>query len=239
MKLMRPARACLLLTAALLAACPLPPRHAAAPAPAPAPAPAQLGVPYDVLSSESLLTVRVYRAGALASAGHNHLIATHELGGSVYVPADPLRSTCRLHFPVLSLTVDEPALRAADPSGDFSAPVPEAARQGTRLHALGPGQLDAEHYGEIELRCLRLEREPSSGATFVRVQLEVGMRGGSYPLTLTVRYAYDAQTLTVSGETDVLQSALGLRPYSALLGALQVQDRIHVALALRARRGTR
>ncbi|MBV9621075.1 MAG: YceI family protein, partial [Gammaproteobacteria bacterium] len=38
---------------------------------------------------------------------------------------------------------------------------------------------------------------------------------------------------------DVLQSALGLRPYSALLGALQVQDRIHVALALRARRGTR
>ena len=48
----------------------------------------------------SLLEIRVYRAGALASAGHNHIIASHDLTGTVYVPADRAarrasRCTCR------------------------------------------------------------------------------------------------------------------------------------------------
>ncbi|TLY91725.1 MAG: hypothetical protein E6K40_14025, partial [Gammaproteobacteria bacterium] len=68
------------LPALLLSACPLPPHAPAGPvAGAPPPAAAETpapheGVPYDIVAGESLLTIRVYRGGTLASAGHNHLI---------------------------------------------------------------------------------------------------------------------------------------------------------------------
>lgn len=242
MKLMRPPPACLLLLPGLLAAlllggCPLRPRGAAAPAAVAAPARPQRGTPYEVLSAESLLAVRVYRAGSLAGAGHNHLLATHELSGAIYVPEEPLQSTCRVAFPLQSLTVDEPALRAADRSGDFSAPVPESARAGTRAHALEPDQLDAADHPLIELRCVELTR--AAGADAVQARLEVEVRGATYPLTLTLHYALEGERLSVEGETELLQSALGIKPYSALLGALQVRDAVRVQLQLRARRAGR
>src|SRR5580658_9387871 len=98
----------------LLAGC------AVRPAPPPAPGSAQgvapgaafpetpaphVGTPYDVIPQESLLTILVYRGGTLASAGHNHVIASHDLTGTIYLPADPLQSSFELHLPVGSLTV--------------------------------------------------------------------------------------------------------------------------------------
>ncbi|MBV9695620.1 MAG: YceI family protein [Gammaproteobacteria bacterium] len=243
MKLMRTVPACLLLATALLGAlllagCPRPERPAAAASARPVAARPQRGTPYDVVAAESLLTVRVYRAGTLASAGHNHLLATHALAGTLYVPEEPLQSSCRVHFPLASLTVDEAALRAADRSGDFTAAVPDAAREGTRAHALGPDQLDAAHYPEIELRCLELRPDPAAGPDALQARLEVDLRGATYPLSLPLHYRLADAELTVQGETQLLQSALGIRPYSALLGALQVQDAVRVQLQLHARRGT-
>src|SRR5262245_40217049 len=44
------------------------------------------GRPYDVAPSESLLTILAFRGGALAKAGHNHVIASHDVSGTFYVP---------------------------------------------------------------------------------------------------------------------------------------------------------
>ena len=57
---------------------------------------AALGRAYQVLGSESLLIVRVYRGGTLARAGHNHIVASHDLAGTVYVAADLSRSSFEL-----------------------------------------------------------------------------------------------------------------------------------------------
>ena len=51
-------------------------------------APAAVGQAYQVVGSESLLIVRVYRGGTLARAGHNHIVASHDLAGTVYVAKD-------------------------------------------------------------------------------------------------------------------------------------------------------
>jgi hypothetical protein len=83
-----------------------PPAEGVAPAPVPAFPPgetekrARLGRPYDVSSSDSLLTILAFRGGALAKAGHNHVIASHDISGTFYVPDDVLRSTFELHIPV-------------------------------------------------------------------------------------------------------------------------------------------
>ena len=234
------------LLALLLTGCPLQPRVPAAPpvAAAETPAPHE-GVPYDIVADESLLTIRVYRGGTLASAGHNHLIALHALTGTVYVPADVMRTSFEAHIPVASLTVDEAALRAQEHSADFPPEVPDAAREGTRRNMLGEALLDGERNPQIVLRSVRLESagQPAEGtgsdaggeerAVLARVQTTV--RGQVRTISVPVRYQFALGALIASGEAPLRQSELGLTPFSALLGALQVQDEMRVRFRLVAR----
>jgi hypothetical protein len=235
-----------LLLAPLLGGCPLQPHAPAAPprVAVETPAPHE-GVPYDIVAGESLLTIRVYRGGALASAGHDHLIALHALSGTVYVPADVRRTSFEVRIPVAEFTVDEPELRAQEHSPDFPPEVPDAAREGTRRNMLGEALLDGEHNPQIVLRAVRLESAeapaPGSGgeaggetrAVLARVQTTV--RGQLRTISVPVRYQFAAGALIASGEAALKQSELGLTPFSALLGALQVQDEMRVRFRIVAR----
>jgi hypothetical protein len=234
------------LLALLLCGCPLPP-HAPAPAgvglptPTEKPAPHE-GTPYDIVAAESLLLIRVYRGGALASAGHNHVIASHSLSGTVYVPDNLMRASFEVHVPVAELTVDEPALREREKSADFPPEVPESARQGTRRNMLGEALLDGEHSHEIVLRALRLEPDTAAGDTdaaggarAVLARVQTTVRGEVRAITVQVSYTLADGALTASGEARVRQSDLGLTPFSAMLGALQVQDEMRVSFRIVAR----
>jgi hypothetical protein len=185
------------------------------------------------VGDESLLLIRAYRGGALASAGHNHVIASHSLSGTVYVPGNLMRASFELHVPVAELTVDEPALRERENSADFPPEVPESARQGTRRNMVGAALLDGEHNYEIVLRALRLEPDTAAGTVLARVQTTV--RGDVRAITVQVSYTLADGALTASGEARVRQSELGLAPFSAMLGALQVQDEMRVSFRIVAR----
>ncbi len=220
------------LLAFLLSGCPLRPRVPAVPPQVTAETPApHEGVPYDIVADESLLTLRVYRGGTLASAGHNHLIALHALTGTVYVPADVLRSSFEVHIPVASFTVDEAQLRLQEHSPDFPPDVPDAAREGTRRNMLGEALLDAERNPQIVLRAVRLESagQPAPGAG----SETAGEAGGEARAVLArVQTTVRGEQ---SGEAPLRQSDLGLTPFSALLGALQVQDEMRVRFRIVAR----
>jgi hypothetical protein len=219
-------RALALLPAFALAGCPVraPVPTAAATAPQPAP---HLGKPYEIASDQSLLVVLVYRAGALASAGHNHVIASHTLAGTFYVADDPLKSSFEVRIPVSGFTVDEEPLRAAQHSGDFPPGVPDSAREGTREHMLGADQLDAAGSPQIILRAVKLE--PVTGdPQSVNAQVQVSVRGAAHLLAVPVHYGFEGARLSVHGEATFNQTQLGITPYSAMLGALQVQDELRV-----------
>jgi hypothetical protein len=234
------------LLAVLLTGCPLQPRVPAAPpvVAAETPAPHE-GVPYDIVADESLLTIRVYRGGTLASAGHNHLIASHALSGTIYVPADVMRTSFEAHIPVAAFTVDEAALRAQEHSADFPPEVPDAAREGTRRNMLGEALLDSERNPQIVLRSVRLESagQPAAGAgneaggeaRAVLARVQTTVRGEVRTISVPVHYQFAAGAVIVSGEAPLRQSDIGLTPFSALLGALQVQDEMHVRFRLVAR----
>ena len=222
------------LSLAVLAGCPLPPRLPVPPAAVPPPAAApHLGTPYDIAAADSLLTILVYRAGPLASVGHNHVIASHDLVGTIYVPAEIMRSTFEMHVPVATLTVDETALRAQQASADFPPDVPESAKEGTRHNMLGESLLDAANNPEIVLRAAPVEAAASAGTVMTRVQSTV--RGQVRTFTVLVQYELRDHAVTVSGEIPLRQSDLGLTPFSALLGALQVQDEMRVSFHIVAR----
>jgi polyisoprenoid-binding protein YceI len=178
----------------------------------------------------------VYRGGALASAGHNHVIASHALAGTIYVPDDDvLRSSFEVHVPVAALTVDEPELRAQQRSPEFPPEVSQGARDGTRRNMLSAAVLDAAEYPEVVLRAVRLESAAAPQPGEVTAHLEAQVREQRRPVSLPVVFQRSGDELTVSGETPLRQSDLGLTPFSALMGALAVQDEMRVRIQLVAR----
>jgi polyisoprenoid-binding protein YceI len=185
---------------------------------------------YRILPDESLVSMLVYRGGKLASAGHNHVIASHEVSGSVAFTPDVSRSVFVMRVPVGSLSVDEPELRRA--SGDaFSAAVPESAREGTRQNMLSAALLDAQHFPDVTIRSQQVE--PSAGGAIAHVEIIV--RDQTRVLAVPLRYEQKGEELLADGEFAVRQTELGLTPFSALLGALQVQDEMRIRFRLIAR----
>jgi polyisoprenoid-binding protein YceI len=193
----------------------------------PAHAAVHVGTPYAIQAAESVLMIRAYKGGTLAAAGHNHIIASHELSGTIYVSADVLKTSFEVHVPVVTLSVDEHDLRLQQASADFPPDVPDSAKEGTRRNMLGAALLDADDYPEIVLSAVRVEDTPSAGTVLVRIQALV--RGTPHEFSVPVRYERSAATVTASGETALRQSDLGLKPFSALLGALQVQDEMRIS----------
>jgi polyisoprenoid-binding protein YceI len=196
-------------------------------------APGHEGRPYDVDSRESLLTILAFRGGALAKAGHNHVIASHDMTGTFYVPDDVLHSTFELHVPVAQLAIDEPELRSKEGS-EFPTEVPDSAKEGTRRNMLSEALLNGAQYPEITLVSQHLEGATNAAALHADVQVTV--RGQSHSVSVPVTYTLVNDELVASGELPIKQSDLGLTPFSAMLGALQVQDELRVRFRVVARR---
>ena len=227
-----PLLATVVLLAACLTGCPTPPRAPASPSGQAAPVlprlPGHEGRPYDIVSADSLLTIQAFRGGALAKAGHNHVIASHTLTGTLYVPVDPGRATFEVHMPVTDLTIDEAVLRAKENSADFPPDIPDSAKEGTRKNMLSAALVDGEQFPEIVLRSERLE--PASGGDGSQwiAHVQVTVRDHTSSVAVPVHYETRDDQLVVSGEFPLKQSDLGLTPFSALLGALAVQDELRV-----------
>ena len=133
--------------------------------------------------------------------------------------------------------MDEPELRALEPGGDFPPAVPQSARDGTRRNMLGPAVLDGAEYPEVVLRSLRLEPAAGGAADTLAVFLDAEVRDQHRTISVPVRYQLAGDTLTVTGETALRQSELGLTPFTALMGALAVQDEMRVRFRIVARAG--
>jgi polyisoprenoid-binding protein YceI len=178
---------------------------------------------YRVSGQESTLQILVYRGGPMARLGHNHVIASHHLEGTVYAMEDPQRTRFDLSFPVAELTVDEPAMRE-EAGPDFAVLVPQSAREGTRNNLLSPALLDGAIYPTIRLRALDVL--PATEGYDVGVEITIKDQVHSVRVPVTLRQ--DDRAITASGEFPLKQSALGLKPFTAAMGALAVVDEMRV-----------
>jgi hypothetical protein len=222
------------LLATLLASCASRPARQTPPAsvpqqPAAQSAPqGQEGREFRVDSAASLLTIRVYRGGALARAGHNHVVASHSLQGVVRVPEEPTRASFEVHMPVGELVVDEEDLRAKE-GPDFPAGVPPDAKEGTKRNMVGASLLEAERYPEIVLQSEAIQRGADGG---LEAQVRVIVRDRASSIIVPVKYEISGNELQVQGEFPLKQTELGLTPFSLFGGALKVLDEMKVRFNL-------
>jgi hypothetical protein len=189
------------------------------------------GANYRIDPALSELRVLVYRAGVMASLGHNHVIVNRNIGGSVSFAGDPASAALALSLPVSGFVVDEAAARAEE-GADFAEETPEDAKAGTLHNMLSPAVLDAAAHPSIELRSVSIR---ASGGGF-EATVEVSVAGHESKLVVPFGLETSDGQLRASGALRLRQSALGLTPFSVMLGALKVQDQLELKFRLVATR---
>jgi polyisoprenoid-binding protein YceI len=153
------------------------------------------------------------------------VIASHEVTGTFYVPQDVSHSTFELHIPVAQLAIDEPDLRAKE-GPDFPKDVPDSAREGTRRNMLSEALLNGAEFSEIVLTSQHIDT--MAPGSQVQADVQITVRGQTHTVSVPVSYSLSNGELTASGELPLKQTDLGLTPFTALLGALAVQDEMKV-----------
>lgn len=199
------------------------PPTAAPPATAPPPG---LTV-YRIDPDRSQLRLLVYRSGPLARLGHDHVILARGLSGWIAHPDQPAEATFYLRIPADEFVVDDDQARAlAGPQ--FAAPVDDEAKDGTRHNLLGAAMLDAAQHPSIEILGTAVAgTEPDLRATVL-----VRVAGHDSTQVVPFRLLRSAGVLTASADFPLRQTDLGLTPFSVMMGALRVEDEIHVNVSL-------
>ena len=228
----------LLLLCLGLVACPRPVRPPAPapevptpPAPTqPAPAPGEAGAAlYQIDPQASVLHIFVYRGGTFARLGHNHVMTSKSVNGRVWMRSEFAGSGFELSFPVADLIVDDPDARRAA-GADFPPDIPDADKEGTRKNMLRKEVLDAETYPNVTVKSATVEGSLQAPKITARITI----KGASHDVVAPATIVMNGNRLSASGEFDILQTDFGMKPFSVALGALEVQDRLHVRFSLEA-----
>jgi hypothetical protein len=206
-----------------LAACGAPRPRPAAPqipnqptlSPQPLPAPGE----YRIDSGGSELRILIYRAGPLASFGHNHVMVNRAVTGSVRLGATLSSSSFSISVPVDKFIVDESQARSEE-GGDFPGEIPDDAKSGTYHNMLSEMELNAAQFPAITVKSMAITS--TQGAHSAALTINVAGHESIVQAPFTLQR--EARHLTAAGSFELKQTAIGLAPYSLLLGALQVQD---------------
>jgi len=173
---------------------------------------------FRLVPERSLITIRVYRGGALAKFGHDHVIAGRDVHGFVLLAREMSSSRADLYVPLDTLSVDEPALRA-EAGLDTTPSASDIA--GTKNNMLTK-VLQADRYAYVRLQIGQIGGELPE----VKLGAELTLHGMTRALGLPAKVTHEGNTLRVRGEFSLRQTDFGMTPYAILGGALRVEDRI-------------
>lgn len=221
--------------ALLLAACTAPgPRHATPQNPGESPAaPPSHGKVYRIDESRSELRILVYRAGPLAHLGHNHVMVNRSIHGVVDLADSVAETEFSMEVPVTAFVVDDAQARSEE-GPDFAAAVPDDAKSGTLHNMLSTSLLDADEFPVITIKSIAIANAPGTprsdlqDAGTVTFTVAISVAGHESRLDVPFSLHRDSDHLSAVGSLELRQTALGLTPYSLMLGALQVQDTIRI-----------
>jgi polyisoprenoid-binding protein YceI len=160
------------------------------------------------------LHVKTYRAGMAQKAGHDLVIDVTSWNATVTVDDN---SQC-----TVELNADPTSLRVINGTGGAKA-LSEKDKEDIRKNIdnkVLKGQAITFRSSGISL----------NGAGTVPVNGEIEMAGNGRPVNFQIDVGADGQ---VKGTVPLVQSEWGIKPYTALMGALKVRDDVEVVLDAR------
>jgi len=176
----------------------------------------------------SAVRIHVFRSGAAARLGHNHVLSAPQFAGLLYLPAEEIaKARFDMEFRLDQLEIDRPEYRSALGSA-FSSVLSPDQIQGTREHMLGINSMQADRYPLVRIHSLQITGELPKIAAQVRVEIHGQTRDTWVPLMVEALPDH----LSVSGALVIKQTDYGIQPYSILGGLLAVKDEIFVDFKL-------
>ncbi|MBV8220145.1 MAG: YceI family protein [Solirubrobacterales bacterium] len=158
------------------------------------------------------LTIRTGRTGGAAKAGHDLVIEVESWQATLDPEAQP----------ALTLTADARSLRVLDGHGGI-----KSLSEGDKTDIKKTIDKEVLKGCDIEFRSSDVQETPGG----LSVRGELTLNGKQSPVTFDLATAEGGR---VHGSATVTQSAFGMKPYSALFGALKVADDVEVAIDTKA-----
>lgn len=157
------------------------------------------------------LTVKTGRSGAAAKAGHDLTIRVDAWEATLTLGDDPSQSS-------LTLDADGSSLHVVDGTGGI-----QALGDDDKKNIKKTIDDDVIKRDDITFRSTSVEGDDSK----LTVQGDLTLRGKTNPITFDIAVGDGG---TVSGSAVVKQTDFGMKPYSALFGALKVADEVTVLI---------
>lgn len=189
-------------------------------------------IQYIVSADLSDIRLLVYRAGALARLGHNHVVQARNIKGEIYLAPEIHNSRFSIEIPVKDLVVDSAGPRL-DEGEEFSRQPDADAIAGTTRNMLGEKVLDAANYQTIKIDLLALNGPIWGLDATVRIKLH----GVERDLVVPAMVENGNDKLVVSSVFSVSQKDFGIAAFSVLGGALQVADTVKIRMRIVAIKG--
>ncbi|GAA5199210.1 YceI family protein [Rugosimonospora acidiphila] len=169
------------------------------------------------------LLLRTRREGFAARAGHDLTIEATRWSARIDLPAGDLAAA---HV-TASIDLDSLTVREATGGARPLTPADRQDIEDTARRLLGGGQAGFE---SVTVRPSEPGDPAGDGGT---IDGELTLRGVARPLRLDVSATGDDRYRAVA---SVIQSAYGIKPYSAFLGALKLRDEVSVEVEVDLRR---
>ncbi len=157
------------------------------------------------------LLLRTGRKGLAAQAGHDLTIEVARWSGEVELAEDVTASS-------LGVTADLGSLRVVEGKGGA---IPLSERDKREIAATARKILNTDRQPEARFTATKISGDTGGGT----VEGTLSMLGQDHPLTLTVGHPGENRFRATG---TVIQSEYGIKPYTAMLGALKLADPVGV-----------
>jgi polyisoprenoid-binding protein YceI len=175
---------------------------------------------YRFESTNAVVQVHVGTSGAFRFLGHGHLMeAPIQRGTLVYQPSDSDHTSVELVVDAKSLRVVDPEISAGDRRKI------QATMESERV-------LGVKVYPTISFKSTMVEPERDQ-QLLIRGNLTI--RDKTRPVTVHVNLELTGSQVKASGQCQFKQTEFGIRPVTAGLGTVKVQDQITITFEVVAR----
>jgi hypothetical protein len=181
---------------------------------------------YKIDSQFSQIIVTVRRGGLMARLGHDHIVASNQVQGYIYLDRENRQCRAQLFVPLTLLEVDNPQLRA---TAAMSTKPSAADIQGTTSNMLTSIEIQKFPFAQLQ------SPDCSAALNNQPAPLELSIHGVTQHMAVPInlQQANNSQ-LFISGNFTILQSDFAIEPFSIMNGLLKVQDRLQLSFQLRA-----
>lgn len=175
---------------------------------------------HSIGPQDGTLAIHTYRAGMGAKVGHDLVLQATQWSGSVDLdPDNPSASA-------VDVTVDARSFQVVSGTGGVK-PLSDKDRADICKN-IDEKILQTAKFPEITFR----STEVVGSAPQVTVHGELTIHGQTHPATLDVTVEDSGGAAQARATTTIVQSDFGIKPFSAMLGALKVRDDVELDIEL-------